>query len=113
MDSAGPASEPVPGLAECALAERKDLVRPYREDQGFPGEVMEAAVTCLVLPPPVPLICPRLSEALQHRVVGDLNGAPSTTMSSPSSQLLQPVMRITCGLLRRLTVFCSSGPAEK
>src|SRR5260221_11543370 len=74
MDSAGPASEPVPGLAECALAERKDLVRSYREDQGFPGEVMEAAVACLVLPSPVPLVCPRLSQALQHRVVGDLNG---------------------------------------
>src|SRR5258708_39806857 len=35
---------------------------------------MEAAVACLVLPSPVPLICPRLSEALQHRVVGDRNG---------------------------------------
>src|ERR1019366_1830237 len=38
---------------------------------------------------------------------------PSTTTSSPSSQRLQPVVRITCGLERMLRAFCSSAPVTK
>ena len=38
---------------------------------------------------------------------------PSTTTSSPWSQLLQPVVSTTCWLARRLAYFCSSAPVEK
>src|SRR5438067_7737554 len=38
---------------------------------------------------------------------------PSTTTSRPQYHSLQPVVRSTCGLARKLTVFCSSAPVEK
>src|SRR5487761_1408014 len=69
-------SEAVPGVAEVALGEREDLGGRYREHQDRLNAiwVVEAPAAHLVLPSSVPLRGPRLSEALEQVIVGELDG---------------------------------------
>ena len=53
-----------------------------------------------------------MSEPPQRRRRLSDTASPSTTTSSPDSQPFDPVVRITWGLLRRFTPFCSRARGE-
>src|SRR6266566_2852137 len=68
-------SELVTCVAEVALGERDDFGGRYREHEGRTTTfVVKAAVARQELPSSVPLGGPRLGEAFEHVIVGELDG---------------------------------------
>src|SRR3954447_3738828 len=61
----------MPGMAEAALRERKDLRRADGEHERGPDVVSKAVLADLVLPSPVPLLRPRRGQPVELLRVGD------------------------------------------
>src|ERR1700704_3847069 len=59
------------GLAEAALGESKDFRWADSEHEDGPDVVSKAILTDLVLPSPVPLLCPGCGEPVKLLCVGD------------------------------------------
>ena len=75
LDTSCRKSEPMTGVGEGALGEREDLGRLDLEREGHPAILVVKAVAFpLVLPSPVPFRGPCRGEALEHIIVGNLDG---------------------------------------
>src|SRR3984885_8778578 len=59
------------GVAEAALGEGKNFRWADSEHEDGPGAVSKAILTDLVLPSPVPLLCPGCGEPIELLCVGD------------------------------------------
>ena len=95
---------------EDALSKCKHLGWPDLKDECRDAfSMMKIAIGHLVLPLSIPFRGPRPGETLESPLSVTWTASPSTTTSIPLSHWLQPVSRMTCGLLLKLMAFCSVG----
>ena len=106
-------SEPI-GVWPCgSLAKARTLAASIRKTRAHVLGVPKPPSTDVEVPDAAVLGLVGVREPLQPSSSVTRTAAPSTTTSSPLSQVLVPVVSATCGACSRLRAFCSPRPVQK